>query len=70
MPVNCERCAVEMDTGGGLLQRLLSTRSGYQCGQCGTVLCVDCYNERRRELLGAGSHKQCSVCSGGILEPR
>ncbi|MFB6129362.1 MAG: hypothetical protein ABEJ28_00895 [Salinigranum sp.] len=57
-----------MEDGGGLIGRLLSGSDGYKCEGCGTVLCDECYAQRRRELV-SGAYKFCRVCDGK-LRPR
>lgn len=66
----CERCGKELDAkSSGLMDRLgLRSYEGYECQQCGALLCSECFRERRRELAGS-AHDLCPVCSG-ILEHR
>jgi len=66
----CERCGTELSSTGGVLSRLLSNAEGLACDQCGAVLCQDCYDKRRRELLTSGSHRSCPVCKDGMMRPR
>lgn len=65
MPPQCERCAKQLEgKSGGLLQRLrLQSYDGYECEQCGAILCGGCFRERRRELAGS-VHDSYSVCDG------
>jgi len=62
----CHRCGEELEQRGGLLVTLgLSSLDGYECKQCGTLLCSDCYNERTVELAGS-AHDTCPTCNGTL----
>lgn len=70
MPPECERCETTLKPKqGGLRDRLgLRNYDGYECDNCGTMLCGDCFRERRRELAGR-THDTCPVCDG-VLQHR
>lgn len=70
MAPQCERCDTQLERArGGLLDRLgLRSYDGYECTDCGTILCGECFRERRRELAGS-AHDTCPVCSG-VLQHR
>lgn len=65
MAPQCERCKSHLgEKRGGLRDRLgLRSYDGYECSECGTLLCGECFRRRRRELAGS-AHDTCPVCSG------
>jgi hypothetical protein len=70
MAPQCERCGKQLNgKTGGVMQRLgLRNYEGYECMECGAILCGDCFRTRRRELAGS-AHDTCPVCDG-ILQHR
>lgn len=54
--------------GGGLLAKLgLNALDGYECSDCGTLLCSECFNDRTMELAGS-AHDRCPECDGTVVK--
>jgi len=71
MSLECERCGTAVAESPGGLSALLGLGGGlggYECRDCGVIVCGDCFRRRRRELGGA-SHRRCPQC-GSVLEHR
>ncbi|WP_435126551.1 hypothetical protein [Halobaculum sp. D14] len=59
---------MDAKTGGIAALLGLASYDGYECENCGTLVCQDCYRKRVVELAGAG-HDRCPACDG-LLSPR
>ena len=54
--------------GTGFLAKLgLGSLDGYECPDCGTLLCSDCFKDRTMELAGT-SHDRCPACDGTLVK--
>ncbi|UIP00164.1 hypothetical protein Hbl1158_01975 [Halobaculum sp. CBA1158] len=64
----CVRCGTALEArSSGIADRLgLTSYEGYECRDCGTLLCGGCYRKRTIELAG-GSHDRCPTCDGLLL---
>lgn len=61
----CERCGTHLKAvSGGLKDKLgLASYDGYECSNCGALLCSDCYHTRAIELAGTPPDS-CPRCDG------
>lgn len=54
--------------GGGLLAKLgLDSLDGYECADCGTLMCSSCFKDRTLELAGS-AHDRCPTCEGTLVK--
>lgn len=63
MTLQCVRCETSLSKKSLLSKIGIGSESGYECDQCGTLMCESCYRERQREV-GMAAHDDCPVCNG------